>query len=156
MVNISRKLTFFILIGAGIAFTGIGLVSIIDSYTPRFVEFTEIMKPNQTELFTPDMNSENIAKVYSNGSDSHLSIKDPNNKILFNKSNDNTLPLNETLKAKVGGVYKFEITNQGNETMSLYFGAFSKANPIAFGGQMMLIITGIVVIGLGLRTRLQS
>ncbi|MDF0681991.1 MAG: hypothetical protein P0116_13615 [Candidatus Nitrosocosmicus sp.] len=40
--------------------------------------------------------------------------------------------------------------------MNLNFGAFSKANSLAFTGQMMLIITGIVVIGLGFRARMQS
>lgn len=156
MVNIPKKYALLLFFGAGIVFIGIGVAGIIDSNTSRFVEITETMEPNQTEVFTPDMNSGNTIKVYGNGSDFQIVALDPNKQILLNKSSVNYNKLNETLTAKVGGEYRIMIMNQGDTVLSLYFGAFSKANSLAFGGQMMLIITGIVVIGLGLRARIQS
>ena len=156
MVNIPKKYALLLFFGAGIIFIGIGVAGILDSNTPRFIEITETMKPNQSEIFTPDMNAGNTVKIYVNGSNYQILATGPDKQILINKSNENYNILNETLTAKVGREYRIQIANQGNTTGDLYLGAFSKANPIAFGGQMMLIITGIVVVGLGLRARAQS
>ena len=73
----------------------------------------------------------------------------------MNKTQDNQI-FNETIKAENNGKYKIEITNTGNTDLGLNLGAFSKASPIAFSGQMMLIITGIIIIGLGMRMRKQD
>ena len=73
----------------------------------------------------------------------------------MNKTQDNQI-FNETIKAENNGKYKIGITNTGNTDLSLNLGAFSKASPIAFSGQMMLIITGIIIIGLGMRMRKQD
>jgi hypothetical protein len=51
---------------------------------------------------------------------------------------------------------KIQIINEGENILNLNLGAFSKASPLAFSGQMMLIITGVVIVGLGIRTRMQS
>jgi hypothetical protein len=64
--------------------------------------------------------------------------------------------LNETVTAGVNGKYKIQVINEGETALNLNLGAFSKASPLAFSGQMMLIITGIVIVGLGIRTRMQS
>jgi len=156
MVAISKKLSLLIFFGAGFIFIGIGILSIIDSNIPRFVEIPVMMKPKQLEVFTPDMNAGNIANIYGNGSDASLLATDPNNKLIMNITNKNDKILNETITALIDGEYRIEVTNEGNTTLSLNFGAFSKANSLAFAGQMMLIITGIVVIGLGFRARIQS
>jgi hypothetical protein len=119
------------------------------------VEITEMIKPNQSGIFTPDMNSGNIANIYANGSESTVLVMDPNSKLIMNKTR-NIGALNETVTSEVNGKYKIQVINEGENTLNLNLGAFSKASPLAFSGQMMLIITGIVVVGLGIRTRMQS
>ncbi len=155
MVSISKKASLAIFFAAGSIFIGIGIVSIADSNIPRFVQISEIIKPNQTGIFTPDMNTGNIANISFNRSDASIVIMGPNNDVIMNKTQDNQI-FNETIKAEINGKYKIGITNTGNTDLSLNLGAFSKASPIAFSGQMMLIITGIVIIGLGMRMRKQD
>ena len=155
MVIISRRLSLIIFFVAGFTFIGIGIASIVDSYTPRFVEITERIDPNESEVFTPDMNAGNIANIYINGSKSRVVVMDPNSNLMLNKTNVNGI-FNETIISEVNGKYRIQVVNDGNSILNLNLGAFSKASPIAFSGQMMLIITGIVVLGLGIRTRMQS
>ena len=155
MVSISKKASLAIFFAAGSIFIGIGIVSIADSNIPRFVQISEIIKPKQTGIFTPDMNTGNIANISFNRSDASIVIMNPNNDVIMNKTQDNQI-FNETIKAENNGKYKIGITNTGNTDLSLNLGAFSKASPIAFSGQMMLIITGIVIIGLGMRMRKQD
>lgn len=155
MVIISRRSSFLIFFIAGFVFIGIGIASIIDSYTPRFVEITETIDPNQSEVFTPDMNAGNIANIYINGSGSRVVVLDPSSNLILNKTDVNGI-FNETITSEIDGKYRIQVVNNGNNTLNLSLGAFSKASPIAFSGQMMLIITGIVVLGLGIRTRMQS
>jgi hypothetical protein len=155
MVSISKKASLVIFFAAGSIFIGIGIASIADSNIPRFVQISEIIKPNQTGIFTPDMNTGNIANIFFNRSDASIVIMSPNNAVIMNKTQDNQI-FNETIKAENNGKYKIGITNTGNTDLSLNLGSFSKASPIAFSGQMMLIITGIIIIGLGMRMRKQD
>lgn len=155
MVSISKKASLVIFFVAGSIFIGIGIASIADSNIPRFVQISEIIKPNQTGIFTPDMNTGNIANIFFNRSDASIVIMSPNNAVIMNKTQHNQI-FNETIKAENNGKYKIGITNTGNTDLSLNLGAFSKASPIAFSGQMMLIITGIIIIGLGMRMRKQD
>ncbi len=72
------------------------------------------------------------------------------NTVILNKTHIQGL-FNETIKSNKDGKYKIQIANIGKTNLNLQLGAFSKASQIAFSGQMMLIITGIIIIGLGLR-----
>lgn len=156
MVDIPKKFSLIIFFGAGFVFIGIGIASIIDSSIPRYVEITELMKPNQSEVFTPDMNAGNIANIQGNRSDVKILVTDPDNNLILNKTIQNNVILNETISAEMNGEYRIQVINYGITTLDLNLGAFSKASSFAFSGQMMLIITGIVVIGLGLRARIRS
>lgn len=155
MVNISRKTSLIIFFIAGSIFIGIGIVSVIDSNIPRFVQISETIKPNQSGIFTPDMNAGNIANIFFNESNASIVVTDPLNKVIINKTQNNKL-FNETIKSDKDGKYKILITNTGNTDINLNLGAFSKASSIAFSGQMMLIITGIIIIILGIRMRNQA
>lgn len=155
MVNISRKISLIIFFIAGSIFIGIGIVSVIDANIPRFVEISETIKPNQSGIFTPDMNTGNIANIFFNKSSASIVVTDPLNKVIINKTQNNKL-FNETIKSDKDGKYKILITNTGNTDINLNLGAFSKASSIAFSGQMMLIITGIIIIILGIRMRNQA
>jgi hypothetical protein len=152
MVSISKKASLIIFFVAGSIFIGIGIASIVDSNIPRFVQISEIIKPNQTGIFTPDMNIGNIANIFFNKSNALVIIKDPNNAVILNKTQNNKI-FNDTIKSVKDGKYKIQISNTGKTVLNLKLGAFSKASPIAFSGQMMLIITGIIIIGLGMRMR---
>jgi hypothetical protein len=155
MISISKRTSLMIFFIAGSIFIGIGIASIIDSNIPRFVQISEIIKPNQSGIFTPDMNIGNIANIFFNKSSASIVITDPLNKVIINKTQQNK-SFNETIKSGKDGKYKILITNIGNTDIDLSLGAFSKASSIAFSGQMMLIITGIIIIMLGIRMRNQS
>jgi hypothetical protein len=154
MVNISKKVSLIIFLAAGGIFIGIGVVSIVDSNIPRYVQISEIIKPNQTGIFTPDMNAGNIANIFINKSHSIVSVVDPINSVVLNKTQNNEI-FNETVKSNKDGKLKIRISNTGETPLDLQLGAFSKASPIAFSGQMMLVITGVIIIGLGFRMRKQ-
>ena len=152
MVSISKKVSFIIFLAAGGIFIGIGIVSIVDSNIPRYVQISEIIKPNQTGLFAPDMNTGNIANIYINKSNTIVTVFDPTNAVILNKTQNNKV-FNETVKSNKDGKLKIRISNIGKTALDLKLGAFSKASAIAFSGQMMLVITGVIIIGLGLRMR---
>src|SRR5919202_1451174 len=57
------------------------------------------------------------------------------------------------LIAKKEGVHRIEIKNVGSSELAIGGHAKTKGSEIAFGGQMMLIITGIIVTGFSLRLR---
>lgn len=155
MVTISRRLSLAIFFVAGFIFIGIGVASIVDSNIPRYVEIAEKINPNQSGIFTPDMNEGNIANIYVNGSQATVLVVDPNNKLVLNKTNISGI-FNQTITSDLNGKFKIQVMNNGESILNLNLGAFSKASPLAFSGQMMLIITGIVVVGLGLRSRIHS
>jgi hypothetical protein len=113
-----------------------------------------MIKPNQTGIFTPDMNTGNTANIFFNKSTALVVITDPNNAVILNKTQNNNI-FNETIKAEKDGKYKILISNKGKTNLDLNLGAFSKASPIAFSGQMMLVITGVIIVGLGFRMRKQ-
>ena len=131
MVSISKKASLVIFFAAGSIFIGIGIASIADSNIPRFVEISEIIKPNQTGIFTPDMNTGNIANISFNKSDPSIVIKSPNNVVIMNKTQDNQI-FNETIKAGNNGKYKIEITNTGNTESWFKFRSFFKGKSNSF------------------------
>jgi hypothetical protein len=47
-----------------------------------------------------------------------------------------------------------ETRNTGNSVVKIEGEVETKASPLAFGGQMMLLITGIIVLGIGMKARL--
>ena len=112
MVSVSKKVSLIIFLAAGGIFIAIGFVSIIDSNIPRFVQVSEIIKPNQTGIFTPDMNTGNTANIFFNKSTALVVITDPNNAVILNKTQNNNI-FNETIKAEKDGKYKILITNTG-------------------------------------------
>jgi hypothetical protein len=58
------------------------------------------------------------------------------------------------LNAKKEGQYVITIKNTGKTELAISGYAETKGSTIALGGQMMLIITGIIVTGLSLRIRM--
>ena len=76
-------------------------------------------------------------------------IMDPSKQLI--KSVDAISNFNFSFTAKREGVHRIEIRNIGTSELTVGGHAKTKGSEIAFSGQMMLIITGIVVTGFSLR-----
>jgi hypothetical protein len=55
------------------------------------------------------------------------------------------------LVANKEGEYRFETKNLGSSVLNIDGEVETKASALAFGGQMMLLITGIIVLGIGMK-----
>jgi hypothetical protein len=151
MPQLSRKATFYAVLAAGIAFIVIGIASVLYNNIPVDVPLTGTIKPSMTDILTPNMNIGNNAHVVINGSVFNVIITDPNKQLM--KSADAVSNFDYNLIAKKEGVHRIEIKNIGTSELAISGHAKTKGNEIAFGGQMMLIITGIIVTGFSLRLR---
>jgi hypothetical protein len=151
MPQLSRKATFYAVLAAGIAFIVIGIASVLYNNIPVDVPLTGTIKPSMTDILTPNMNIGNTAHVVINGSVFNVIITDPNKQLM--KSADAVSNFDYNLIAKKEGVHRIEIKNIGTAELAISGHAKTKGNEIAFGGQMMLIITGIIVTGFSLRLR---
>jgi hypothetical protein len=151
MPQLSRKATFYAVLAAGIAFIVIGIASVLYNNTPVDVPLTGTIKPSMTDILTPNMNIGNTAHVVINGSVFNVIITDPNKQLM--KSADAVSNFDYNLIAKKEGIHRIEIKNIGTSELAISGHAKTKGNEIAFGGQMMLIITGIIVTGFSLRLR---
>lgn len=103
------------------------------------------------DVLTPNMNIGNTAHVVINGSIFNVIITDPNKQLI--KSVDAVSNFAYNLIAKKEGVHRIEIKNIGTSELAISGHAKTKGSEIAFGGQMMLVITGIIVTGFSLRLR---
>jgi hypothetical protein len=151
MPQLSRKATFYAVLAAGIAFIVIGIASVLYNNIPVDVPLTGTIKPSMTDILTPNMNIGNTAHVVINGSVFNVIITDPNKQLM--KSADAVSNFDYNLIAKKEGVHRIEIKNIGTSELAISGHAKTKGSEIAFGGQMMLIITGIIVTGFSLRLR---
>jgi hypothetical protein len=151
MPQLSRKATFYAVLVAGIAFIVIGIASVLYNNIPVDVPLTGTIKPSMTDILTPNMNIGNTAHVVINGSVFNVIITDPNKQLM--KSADAVSNFDYNLIAKKEGVHRIEIKNIGTSELAISGHAKTKGSEIAFGGQMMLIITGIIVTGFSLRLR---
>jgi hypothetical protein len=151
MPQLSRKTTFYAVLAAGAAFIAIGIASVIYNNTPVDVPLAGTIKPGMADVLTPNMNIGNTAHIVINGSIFNVNITDPNKQLI--KSVDATSNFVYNLVAKKEGVHRIEIKNVGSSELDIGGHAKTKGSEIAFGGQMMLIITGIIVTGFSLRLR---
>jgi hypothetical protein len=97
------------------------------------------------------MNIGNTADILINGSTFNVTIMDPNKQLI--KFEHGISNFNYNFASEKEGVYGIEIKNTGSSELTVGGHAKTKGSEIAFGGQMMLIITGIIVTGLSLRLR---
>jgi hypothetical protein len=149
---LSGKKTFYILMISGIAFIVIGAASMIDSNTPRKVAIDSTLETNLTDVITPIMNNGSVGKIIIDGSKFNFKIEDPDKSVVVSVTNQSNYEYN--LVANKGGEYRFETKNIGSSVLNIDGEVESKASYLAFGGQMMLLITGIIVLGLGIKTKI--
>lgn len=149
----SREKTFYILIISGIVFVIIGTLSIYDSNIPRAASLDGSVKTNATDILTPIMNTGSKAKITINGSIFDFAVYGPDKEIII--SVKNMTYFNYDLVANKSGEFRFEIKNIGTSSLNIMGSAETKASPLALGAAMMLIITGIIVAGLGIRSKMR-
>ena len=149
----SREKTFYVLIISGIVFVIIGTLSIYDSNIPRAASLDGSVKTNATDILTPIMNSGSKAKITINGSRFDFAVYGPDKEIIL--SVKNMTYFNYDLVANKSGEFRFEIKNIGTSLLNIMGSADTKASPLALGAAMMLIITGIIVAGLGIRSKIR-
>ena len=149
----SREKTFYILIISGIVFVIIGTLSIYDSNIPRAASLDGSVKTNATDILTPIMNTGSKAKITINGSRFDFAVYGPDKEIIL--SVKNMTYFNYDLVANKYGEFRFEIKNIGTSSLNIMGSADTKASPLALGAAMMLIITGIIVAGLGIRSKMR-
>lgn len=149
----SREKTFYILIISGIVFVIIGTLSIYDSNIPRAASLDGSVKTNATDILTPIMNTGSKAKITINGSRFDFAVYGPDKEIIL--SVKNMTYFDYDLVANKSGEFRFEIKNIGTSSLNIMGSADTKASPLALGAAMMLIITGIIVAGLGIRSKMR-
>ena len=149
--DMSRKKTFYILMISGIAFILIGGISMIDSSIPRKVSLSSTLDTNRTDVITPIMNKGSIGKIVIDGSKFNFNIEDPNKSVIISIANQSHYEYD--LVANNEGQYKLETRDIGDSILKIDGEVETKASPLALGGQLMLLITGIIVLGIGMKAK---
>ncbi|HEX2471488.1 MAG TPA: hypothetical protein VHJ59_01930 [Nitrososphaera sp.] len=142
---------FYIAIAAGIAFIAIGTASSIYSNIPIDVPLDNTIAPGTVDVITPDMNVESTASVLVSGDTFHIEIRDPDGQVIESRSGNSTF--NYDLTAQKAGQHIITINNTGTSDLTIAGDAQTKSSPLGLIGALMLVVTGIIVIGLGLRFR---
>jgi len=142
---------FYAAIAAGIAFIVIGAASSIYSVTPVDVALDYTIRPGASDVLTPDMNVGSAASITVTGSKFDIKIKDPDRQPI--RSESNVTSFSYDLTAQKAGEYRIEINNTGGTDLTVIGHAQTKASLLGLSGALMLEVTGIIVVGLGLRFR---
>lgn len=151
MSMVSKSIYFYGLLIAGILFIAIGILSIYYSNSSVKVDVDGVIKPNSIDILSPNMESGNTAYISVSGSLFNMSITYPNKTIDTLTESSSNYSFN--LTATQDGDYFIEINNLGNSDVLIDGYAFTKANNFTLIGQIILIITGVVIVALGIRTR---
>lgn len=146
-----RRKAFYALLAAGLSFIIIGTTSAVYNSIPLEVPMDNSIQPNKIDIITPDMNVGNTANLTVTGSLFNITIADPDRKVI--RSDNESSSFHYILVAQKEGEHTITVKNVGNSQLDIVGSAYTKGNPIAFSGQMMLIITGVIVAGLGLKLK---
>jgi hypothetical protein len=142
---------FYAALTAGIAFIVIGAASSIYTNTAVDVPLENTVRAGMPDIITPDMNVGNTASIMVTGSTFNVTIQDPDRQVL--RAESNVTSFSHDLTAKKAGEYTIEIVNTGNSDLKVTGYAQTKGSPLGLTGALMLVITGVIVVGLGLRFR---
>lgn len=149
----SSNKVFYILILSGTAFIIIGTLSIYDSNLAKPVSINGTVGSRSSDILTPIMDPGSKANIDIKGSRFDFTIYDPTKEVVISIRDKTFFSYN--LVANKSGEYRLETRNLGNQPVIISGSAETKASPLAFGAQMMLVITGMVVIGLGIRSKIR-
>ena len=151
MPMVSRSVYFYGLLIAGIVFIAIGILSIYYSNTSVKVDIDGIINPDSVDILSPNMERGGSAFFSVSGSLFNMSITYPNKTDIILTASSSDYSFN--LTADQDGEYFIEINNLGKSNILVDGYAFTKGNNLSLIGQIMLIITGIVIAVLGVRTK---
>jgi hypothetical protein len=151
MPMVSRSVYFYGLLIAGIVFIAIGILSIYYSNTSVKVDIDGIINPDSVDILSPNMERGGTAFISVSGSLFNMSITYPNKTDIILTASSSDYSFN--LTADQDGEYFIEINNLGKSNILVDGYAFTKGNNLSLIGQIMLIITGIVIAVLGVRTK---
>lgn len=136
---------------AGAIFIAIGIASSVYSGVPVDVPVDGVIRPGQIDVISPEMNVGSTASLTVQGSSYEVTITDPEGRELILERGNSTF--NYELTAQRAGEYRILVNNTGTTDLSLTGRAETKSSPLGLTGALMLVVTGIIVIGLGLRFR---
>ena len=142
---------FYIAVAAGIAFIAIGIASSIYSNMPVDVPLDNIIRPGTVDIITPDMNVGNTASISMSGATFLIEITDPDGQVIESGSSNSSFSYD--LTAQKAGQHRITINNTGASELTIEGHAQTKSSPLGLSGALMLVVTGIITIGLGLRFR---
>ena len=151
MPMVSRSVYFYGLLIAGIVFIAIGILSIYYSNTSVKVDIDGIINPDSVDILSPNMERGGTAFISVSGSLFNMSITYPNKSEIILTASSSDYSFN--LTADQDGEYFIEINNLGKSNILVDGYAFTKGNNLSLIGQIMLIITGMVIAVLGVRTK---
>jgi hypothetical protein len=136
---------------AGAIFIAIGIASSVYSGVPVDVPVDGVVRPGQIDVISPEMNVGNTASLTVQGSSYEVTVTDPEGRELVLERGNSTF--NYELTAQRDGEYRILVNNTGTTDLSIAGRAETKSSPLGLTGALMLIVTGVIVIGLGLRFR---
>ncbi len=142
---------FYIAIAAGIVFIAIGIASSVYSNVPVDVPLDNTIRPGTVDVITPDMNVESTASISVSGTTFHIEIKDPDGQVIESRSGNSFFSYD--LTAQKAGEHRITINNTGTSDLTIAGHAQTKSSPLGLVGALMLVVTGIITIGIGLRFR---
>jgi len=142
---------FYAAMAAGAAFVAIGIASSIYTNVPVDVRLDNTLGPGEIDPITPIMNPGNAASITVSGASYELEIKDPDGVVIVTERGNSTFGYD--LTAQKEGEHTITVRNTGDSDVSIVGHAQTKASALGLSGALMLAVTGIIVIGLGLRFR---
>jgi hypothetical protein len=142
---------FYIAIAAGAAFVAIGAASSLYSTVPVDVPLDYAVAPGRIEVLTPDMNVGNTATITVTGQAFEVTVEDPDTDVMLFERRNSTFSYD--LTAVKSGEHRISVNNIGSGDVTISGHAQTRSSPLALSGALMLVVTGIIVIGLGLRFR---
>ena len=142
---------FYIAIVAGIVFIAIGIASSVYSNVPVDVPLDNTIRPGTVDVITPDMNVGSTASISVSGTTFHIEIRDPDGQVIESRSGNSSFSYD--LTAQKAGEHRITINNTGTSDLTIAGHAQTKSSPLGLVGALMLVITGIIPIGIGLRFR---
>jgi hypothetical protein len=142
---------FYAAMAAGVAFIVIGAASSIYANTVVDVPLDNTVGPGSPDIITPDMNVGSTASIMVSGSTFNITITDPDRQVI--RSESDVTSFNYDLTAQKAGEYRIEVINTGSTDLTVAGHAETKSSPLNLTVALMLVVTGVIVIGLGLRFR---
>lgn len=142
---------FYAALAAGIVFIIIGAASSIYTNTAVDVRLDNTVRPGTSDIITPEMDVGNTASITVSGSAFDITIQEPDGQVIASESNATSF--SHDLTAKKAGEYRIVIDNTGSTELAVSGHAQTKSSPLGFTGALMLMITGVIVVGLSLRFR---